>query len=59
MFLILKGIYKVYSMKQAVDSGGGGSYRTMLCWVTGAELSVRTRICLELTETRTYKWWAK
>lgn len=30
-FLRLKGIYKVYPMKHAGDSGGGGSYRTMLC----------------------------
>lgn len=59
MFLRLKGVYRVYPMKQAVDSGRGGSYRTMLCWVTGAELSVRTWICLELTETHTYEWWDK
>lgn len=53
-FLRLKGIYKVCSTKQAGDSGGGGNYRTMLCWVTGAELFVRTPIWLELTEMLTY-----
>lgn len=57
MFLGLKGIY--IPMKQAGDSGGGEKYRTMLCWVTGAELSVRTPIWLELRETRTFEWWAR